>query len=262
MNVQEVLADLVAEQEGLDIATADLSDEQWFTQTSSARWSAIDQIAHLAFFDDTAALAISDGERFGADAKELLSQFTSELAVDDATLGDYRRIGPVGTLERWRENRSRLATAAATLSDDDRVAWYGPSMGSKSFLTARLMETWAHGQDVLDAVGRTVAPTDRLSHIARLGFITRGWSYSNRGLEQPSADVRVSLQAPSGATWAFGDASVSESVSGPALDFCQVVAQRRHVDATSLVVEGEAARDWMLKAQIFAGPATDGPAAS
>ena len=262
MNVQAVLADLVAEQEALDQATADLTDEQWQTPTSSARWSAIDQVAHLAFFDDTAALAIADADSFMAHAKGLFAHFGDDLAVDEATLGDYRRMGPAATVERWRTNRSRLEAAAADLADDGRVVWYGPSMGSKSFLTARLMETWAHGQDVLDSVGRSVEPTDRLSHIARLGFITRGWSYLNRKLEQPDVDVCVRLDAPSGGVWEFGDVDAPESISGPALDFCQVVAQRRHVDATSLTVEGEAARDWMLKAQIFAGPATDGPSAS
>ena len=58
-------------------------------------------------------------------------------------------------------------------------------MGAKSFLTARLMEVWAHGQDIVDTVGARRAPTDRLRHIAQLGFITRGWTYINRGLDVP-----------------------------------------------------------------------------
>ena len=36
---------------------------------------------------------------------------------------------------------------------------------------------------------------------------------------------------------------------------------RRHVDDTDLTVTGDIARDWMTKAQAFAGGATDGPAA-
>ncbi len=46
-------------------------------------------------------------------------------------------------------------------------------MGAKSFLTARLMEAWAHGSEIAEAVGATRAPTDRLRHIAQLGYITR-----------------------------------------------------------------------------------------
>ncbi|MBS0012958.1 MAG: hypothetical protein KFF46_03215 [Desulfobacterales bacterium] len=39
-----------------------------------------------------------------------------------------------------------------------------------------------------------------------------------------------------------------------------MVVQRRHVDDTTLEVTGETARDWMLKAQSFAGPPANGPA--
>ena len=138
-------------------------------------------------------------------------------------------------------------------------------MGAKSFLTARLMEAWAHGQDIVDAISTnggdaTREPTDRLRHISQLGFITRGWTYINRGLDVPSTPVRVELTSPSGDTWSFGPDDAAESVVGPALDFCLVTTQRRHVDDTDLVVTGDSARDWMEKAQLFAGPPSDGPA--
>jgi uncharacterized protein (TIGR03084 family) len=179
---------------------------------------------------------------------------------DDLTLGPFRAMTPDELLAAWRAGREELAAAGATLANDTRVEWYGPSMGSKSFLTARLMEAWAHGQDVVDAVGATRPATDRLRHIAQLGFITRGWTYANRGLEVPSTPVRVELTSPSGETWSFGPEDAPESIVGPALDFCLVTTQRRHVDDTDLVVTGPAARDWMEKAQLFAGPPSDGPA--
>ncbi len=134
-------------------------------------------------------------------------------------------------------------------------------MGAKSFLTARLMECWAHGQDVADALGLERSPSERLAHICRLGFITRRWSYVNRGEEMPDVAVRVELEAPGGATWTFGEDDAAETITGPAADFCLVVTQRRHLDDTNLVVDGDAAREWMSKAQIFAGPPTDGPPA-
>ena len=168
---------------------------------------------------------------------------------------------PADLLATWRTNRQLLADAAVTLADDTRVIWYGPSMGAKSFLTARLMECWAHGQHVIDAVGAERAPTDRLQHIAQLGFITRNWTYLNRGLDVPATTVRVELEAPSGETWTFGPDDAPQSVVGPAVDFCLVVTQCRHVDATDLVVTGGDARDWMSKSQAFAGAATDGPPA-
>jgi uncharacterized protein (TIGR03084 family) len=72
--------------------------------------------------------------------------------------------------------------------------------------------------------------------------------------------VSVLLDAPDGSTWTWGDADASERVTGPALDFCLVVTQRRHVDDTQLKVQGATAREWLLMAQCFAGPPADGPA--
>jgi uncharacterized protein (TIGR03084 family) len=94
-----------------------------------------------------------------------------------------------------------------------------------------------------------------------MGVITRSWSYLNRGEEPPGAEVRVTLTCPSGETRTWGAEDAVESITGSLVDFCLVVTQRRHVDATDLVVVGDDARGWMLRAQAFAGPATEGPAA-
>lgn len=261
MRVSEVLDDLVAEQQALDEIVAPLPAEHWSLPTPSPRWSVADQIGHLAFFDSTAALAINDPRAFAAHRDDLIASFADELAVDDVTLGEFRELTPADQLAAWRRRRDALEAAGRTLTDDTRVEWYGPSMGAKSFLTARLMEVWAHGQDICDAVGATRAASDRLRHIAQLGVITRGWSYQVRGAAVPPVDIRVELGAPSGATWAWGDPDATERISGPAEDFCLVVTQRRHIDDTALEVDGEHARDWMIKAQAFAGGPTDGPPA-
>ncbi|HSM65769.1 MAG TPA: TIGR03084 family metal-binding protein [Ilumatobacteraceae bacterium] len=262
MDVSEVLDDLVAEQQALDDVVSSLTPEQWQLSTPSPGWTIADQIGHLAYFDGTAALAITDPTRFSEEMNRLLGAGTTGGSADDITLAPYRAMSPHELLEAWRANREALAAAGSTLEGDTRVAWYGPSMGAKSFLTARLMEAWAHGQDIVDSLdaGADRPPTDRLRHISQLGFITRGWTYVNRGLDVPTTPVRVVLTAPSGEVWRFGDPGAAESIEGPALDFCLVTTQRRHVDDTDLVVTGAAARDWMERAQLFAGPPTDGPA--
>lgn len=267
MDVSEVLADLQAEQQALDDVVAGLTDDQVALATPSPRWSIGDQLGHLTYFDGTAVLAICEPDAFAASVGPLVdAMLAGPEAADEATLGPFRAMGASELLDAWRSGRAALAEAAAGLANDDRVAWYGPSMGSKSFLTARLMECWAHGQDIVDAMradGVDVdrPATDRLRHIAQLGAITRRWSYLNRGLEVPEGDVVVVLDAPSGATWTYGDdAPGAERITGPAEDFCLVVTQRRHVEDTALAVEGEVARDWMARAQAFAGPPTDGPA--
>jgi uncharacterized protein (TIGR03084 family) len=264
MDVTDVLTDLLAEQAALDAVVAELSAEELALATPSPRWSIADQLAHLTYFDRNAALAVTDPDAFPATVAALIeSAMAGDEAVDEFALGAWRHLPPADLLAAWREGRAELEAAGRSLANDDRVAWYGPSMGSKSFLTARLMECWAHGQDIVDALlGAGIAAerpaTDRLRHIAQLGAITRRWSYLNRGLEVPEGDVVVELTSPSGETWTYGEGD--QRVAGSAEDFCLVVTQRRHVDDTDLTIDGPAARDWMERAQAFAGPATDGPA--
>ncbi len=258
MDVSDVLHDLITEQQSLDDdVVAGLAAEQWQLPTPSPGWTVADQIGHVTYFDGNAALAITDPAAFTDTMNALLG---AGGAGDDLTLGPFRAMSPDDLLAAWRANRATLAAAGATLANDSRIAWYGPSMGAKSFLTARLMEVWAHGQDIVDATGSTRTPTDRLRHIAQLGFITRGWTYMNRGLEMPSTSVQAELTLPGGEVLHFGPEDAPESIVGSALDFCLVTTQRRHVDDTDLVVTGASARDWMEKAQLFAGPPSDGPA--
>ena len=262
MNLADLLQDLRDEQASLDEVVASLDGRDWDRPTPSPRWSVTDQIGHLRYFDCAAALAIRDPDAFSAEAERLMeASLESETSGDDFTLGDFRRLSPADRLESWRQGRAELAAAAGTLGERDRVSWYGPSMGAKSFVTARLMEAWAHGTDVCDTVGAHRGPTHRLRHVAQLGYITRAWTYINRGEPAPAAEVLVELTAPSGELWAWGDAAAADdnTVRGPALDFCLVVTQRRHTADTGLEITGEHATDWLSKAQAFAGPPTDGP---
>lgn len=261
MDLARITDDLAAEHDALDTVLSRLSEADWGRPTPSPRWSVADQVAHLTYFDGTATVAITDPDAFAPLLDELFTAaLQSPQAMDDATLGWARSLTSSELLARWRSGRAELLEAAATLTDGVRVPWYGPSMSAKSFLTARLMETWAHGQDVVDAVGAHRPATDRLEHIARLGVLTRGWTYANRGEEQPAATIRVELTSPSGQVVTWGDVDADEVVTGGLEAFCLVVTQRRHLDDVDLHAEGPAARDWLLKAQAFAGPPTDGPA--
>jgi uncharacterized protein (TIGR03084 family) len=131
-------------------------------------------------------------------------------------------------------------------------------MSPASFITARLMETWAHGLDVVDVVDGDRPDTDRLRHVAFIGVRARPYSYSVRGKSLPTAPVRVELGLPSGAALEFGDAGLPDVVRGTATDFCRVVTQRRHLADTNLEIHGPAAAEWMSIAQAFAGPPGEG----
>jgi uncharacterized protein (TIGR03084 family) len=246
--------DLADEYENLDRTVADLDDAVWDKPTPAVPWTVRDQISHLAFFDAQAALAITDPDEFQA------SLHAAALDIDaymNRPLEDGRALDPVEVLQNWRARRRALLEVGSDLDPSTRLAWYGPPMSPASFLTARLMETWAHGQDVVDALGVIRRPTDRLKHVAHLGVRTRGWSFTTNGKSPPSEDVLVELTGPSGNLWTWGDSS-DDRVAGSALDFCLVVTQRRHPADTNLAIEGPVATEWMSIAQAFAGPPGDG----
>jgi uncharacterized protein (TIGR03084 family) len=166
-------------------------------------------------------------------------------------------MAPVEVLAWWRDARTSTLAAFAGVDPDARLAWFGPPMRVATAIQARLMETWAHGQDVADGLGLAREPTNRLFEIAEVGVKTYAWSFLNRGMEVPAQRVRVALRGPSGTTRVWND-EASASVTGPVEEFCLVVVQRRHVLDTGLVVEGEEALRWMEIAQAYGGPPGSG----
>jgi uncharacterized protein (TIGR03084 family) len=247
-----LLADLADEQAALDAVVAALPPAAWERLTAAPGWAVRHQVSHLAYFDEQAALARVDPAAYEAGRDAALADLTS---FD--TAGPYVAEPPAELLARWRAARAALLEAFTEADPDERLPWYGPPMGARSFLTARLMEAWAHGVDVTDALGVAPSATERLRTIAHLGVMTRSWSYRVRGLEPPAGDVRVSLAAPGGGdAWTWGDPAAADRVEGPAVDFCLVVTQRRALADTALVATGAAATGWLSVAQAFAGGPT------
>jgi uncharacterized protein (TIGR03084 family) len=243
--VDAICDDLTAEHDDLDriVDGADLE-----VPTPAPGWTIRDQISHLWFFDQRALMALTDPDAFQRDAEALLRGGT------DAANEQGRALPAAELLARWRADRVALVAHARTVDPRSRVPWYGPAMGARSFITARLMETWAHGQDVVDALGAHREPTDRLRHVAHIGVGARPFSYVTNGRQPNEAPIRVELVAPSGAEWTWGPADAADRVTGPALDFCLLVTQRRHRADVAIVAEGPNADEWLDIAQSFAGP--------
>jgi uncharacterized protein (TIGR03084 family) len=249
-----LLDDLRAEHDDL-AAVAEALD--WSTPTPAAGWTVGDTIGHLWYFDRTATTALLDPDRFTAELQTVIADPDGYVGRTEA---EWRALG-TDLPRQWRETQRGLLQALADADPATKVPWYGPPMSPASFATARLMEYWAHGQDVADAAGVTRTPTDRLRHICHLGVRTRGFSFVVRGLEAPTADVHVVLTSPTGAPWTWGDAAATDRVEGSALDFCLVVTQRRLAADTALVATGPVATQWLAIAQAFAGTPTTTDAA-
>jgi uncharacterized protein (TIGR03084 family) len=126
-------------------------------------------------------------------------------------------------------------------------------MSVPSFFTARLMETWAHGHDVCVATDRPPIVSDRLRHVAHIGYSARPFSLLINRLPADDRPIRLELTGPGGQTWTWGPQDADDRVTGDAYDFCLVVTQRRLPNESDLVVTGESARRWVDVAQAFAG---------
>ena len=205
-------------------------------------------------------LSVTDPEAFARDADALAAALATGKEFSAIARDKYGHLDGAALLGHWEPISMHLADRLAGLDPKARLRWYGPTMSARSFATARLMETWAHGQDVWDVMRRRRPATARLKHIAHLGVTTFGWTFVNRGLPVPAVVPFVELEAPGGEAWRWGDPASGESVRGTALDFCLVVTQRRHVHDTALECTSGSATGWLSIAQCFAGPAADPPA--
>jgi uncharacterized protein (TIGR03084 family) len=246
-------ADLAAESDVTRALVAELDEIGWRAPTSAAGWDIADQIGHLAYFDEVAVRAAVHPDEFRA---ELAA--APENIDPDTIAARYRNRSGTQVLAWFDAARAELLETFTRLDPGQRLPWFGPDMSAASSLTARLMETWAHTQDIADALGVTREPTARLRHVAHIGVGARAFSHAVRGQAPPDSPVCVELTAPDGTLWTWGPPDATDRVTGPALDFCLLVTQRRHRDDLALAIEGPAAQEWMAIAQAFAGPAGPG----
>ncbi len=248
--LDDLAADLRREQAALDAVVADLDDAGLSAPTPAEGWDVRDQLSHLAGFDEAARTALVAPDEFTSDLERRLAEGDDPIAAYTAR---GRAMAPTDAREWWRQARAELLDSLDGVDPKARVPWYGPPMSAMSFVTARLMEAWAHGQDVRDALGAPPEVSARLRHVAHIGVGARAFSYAVHGLELPAQPVDVVLAGPDGATWSWGPGDAADSISGPALDFCLLVTQRRHRDDVDLVVVGPLADEWVGIAQAFAG---------
>ncbi|MGI5146151.1 TIGR03084 family metal-binding protein [Plantactinospora sp. CA-294935] len=250
VDLDSLLTDLAAESAALEALVAELPEADWARPTPAPGWTVAHQIAHLAWTDHVATLAATDIDAF---AESIRHAAGDPHGFIDRGAAEF--LAPVPELlDRWRASRSALDRALRGVPAGVKMPWYGTRMSATSMATARIMETWAHGEDVADTLGVTRTPTARLRHVAYLGARTVGHAFATRGRPIPDAAVRVELTGPDGESWRFGPADAADRVSGPALDFCLLVTQRRHHADLALVAVGPVATEWLGIAQVFAGP--------
>ncbi len=256
MTQRDVIADLTAEAAEVDRLLDGLSDEDWAAPTPAPGWTVADQVAHLAFIFRLAGTAASDAETFTAMTAEV-SAANFEAVVNGA-LEEFRDDPPEVLRGRWRAERDAAVKALAAAPPDRPLPWLVRPLPPAVLASAGIMETFAHGQDIADALGVTRTRTDRLWHLAWFATLTWDFGYQARGLATPEVRFRYELTAPSGEVWEFGPANAEQRITGPAEDFCLLVTRRRHRDDLAVTATGDTAEGWLDIAQAYRGPAGEG----
>lgn len=249
MNMSEA-ADFLAESEALHAAVSTLGDEGFRQKTQFKNWSIDDVLVHLHFWNGMADLSANDEQAF----RQVFDR--AMAGARDGSLREFEnaevRERGAALREAWIARARDMAPRWAAMDPKTRLPWVGPTMSARSSITARQMETWAHGFEIFDCLGLERTEDDRIRNIVVLGVNTFGWSHTVHGLAVPQIMPKLELVAPSGVVWEFGDPSAGR-IAGPAVDFAAVVTQTRALADTGLTIEGAVARNWMAHAQCFAG---------
>jgi uncharacterized protein (TIGR03084 family) len=245
------VAELRAESDDLDALVAPLDAQRWADPTPAPGWTIAHQIGHLLWTDRAALLAVTDEAAF---AEMLAAALQDAEGFVDAGAAQLAATPAAELLDEWRVTRGRLHDELLAVPDGRKLPWFGPPMSATSMATARLMETWAHGLDVADALGVERRATARLRSIAHIGVRTRDFAFTINKLTPPTEPFRVELRGPEGDTWTWGPPDAAQRVSGSAEDFCFLVTQRRPLDALDITASGADAQRWLRIAQAFAGP--------
>ena len=251
--LDDLLGDLDAESDRLRAAVVPLDDDGWHTPTPATGWDVATQIAHLTWTDEAAVQAARAAK---GDTQEwdgiVLAALEDPDGFADTGARAVAEALPEDLVARW--DAARAALVDALRAADGKLPWFGPPMSPTSMATARLMETWAHGLDVYEALGVEPVVTDAVRHVCHLGIRTRDWAFRTHGLEPPAEELRVELVGPGGETWSWGPEDAAQSVTGSAYDFARLATQRVNRADTGLVAVGADADTWLDIAQAFAGP--------
>jgi uncharacterized protein (TIGR03084 family) len=267
--VDAIVAALAQQQAELAGLLAPLNERDWQRPSPCEGWTVADVVLHLAQTDELALASVRG--RFTEIMGELASGMGSPGNVDDgAALMVERERGQPATAvrDRWQTGADALCHAFSACDPHERVTWVAGQLSARTLATTRLAETWIHTCDVADALGRTLAPTDRLWQVARLAWRTLPYAFARAGREL-GGPVAFELRAPSGEAWEFvpespgtstprspagtGPHSLKEDLSirgpvrggelltvirGDAVELCLVAARRVAPEDTALRGEG------------------------
>ena len=235
-----LLDDLAAEHKVLDHLVARLPQESWTKRSPSPGWTLAHQIHHLDVSEGAALLALTGhSDRV----------FAPPGRWPDRPLPN----DPAEVLDNWRSSRTASFEAMAGLDAKAPVIWGDGPMTCRSFATSRLMETWAHGLDCFTTLGVEPVDTDRLRHVAHIGYRALPYAFRSQGVTPPAplSELRLELVSPSGENWTYGDENAPQTITGSAAHWCRVATRRMAAENSDLLATGTLARSVLTTARAY-----------
>jgi uncharacterized protein (TIGR03084 family) len=247
--VAEIDDDYEAEQTELYDVLKQLREDDWSKPTPAAGWDVRDQVSHLAHTEEVAYDTATGGPR--SLGNETAKYSTGEQFTE-AGCEQGRAMKPADVLDWWWTAAGRLRVALRGLADDFRVPW-GLGMKRQSFVTARLMEHWAHGLDIRAAAGIEAVDTARLRHVAWICYNALPYAFGVANVTAPDGHtLRVDLTGPNGEAWSYGPADATDVITGPAGIWCRRATQRIPPrEASALTAQGPLAELAIQHARAF-----------
>lgn len=234
--MREILADLVAEQQGLDQFLQRIDFRKWGQKTRVPRWTIRDHVSHLAAAEEIAYDAIAgDGKRLAELSK--VYQSADDFGDEGLQHGQDMRVQQV--IEWWRETRATVVDALSKMRGSEPIPWLDGEVTAEALASMRMADTWAHGLDLHDAVEADPESSLRLRHIAALAHDLLPQAFADAGADYE--DVRVELRAPQYQKWVYGPEGSEQLIRGDAGEFCMVAVGRLDPAATGIEVEGDVA---------------------
>lgn len=237
ITIDDVLTDLVAEYDRLEVILGSLTPAQWLAPSGAPGWTVRDVIVHLAQTEAGVVSTIANPVDEGA-------EWTTRDRPLDRVLDDqvFAERAPAHEVFAWWCRVRRESVDALRAADPGvRVRWAAAPLTPRTLATTRLAEHWAHALDVTEPFGIELPDTDRLRHLAWLGHATLPYAFRLEGKEP--CEVRATLTAPSGALWSFGPDDAENRITGSGGAFCRVGARRVAAADSGLVTEGPRAAE-------------------
>ena len=214
--------------------------DDWARPTCCEGWDVASVLAHLALTDE-GATASARGE-FDHHHDGLLGTGERQtVSVDDAAAAQVEAVRAAGGEEirrRWHDSSETMRAVLQAGDPHTRVTWVAGKLSLQTLATTRLSECWIHTDDIADALGVELQPTDRLRYIARLAWRTLPYAFQRAEMTM-HGPVAMDLVGPNGEQWRFDpDRAAVTTIRGSATEFCGVAGRRLDPAATNLVATG------------------------